>query len=140
MPSEVSIAKPLSGTESLDACLASLRAVLAKDDRFSSHIAYKGFTATIDFKFSPHMSFAMIPDVERTIEVSEGEIEGDAEETVEVEVELPVRPPNQVLEEAGLPQPVLVTGDQGQPHEEWKTVGKAPKNAPVPKNKVRGGS
>ncbi len=143
MPSEVSIAKPLSGTECLDACMSSLRTALGKDDRFSTHMAYSGFRAVIDFKFMPSMTF--VPDVERTVEVVDGDMVG-AELTADMVnsptfgmiVEIPVRPPNQVREEAKMPQPVLVTDSKGQAHEEWKTVGKAPKNAAVPKNKMKG--
>jgi hypothetical protein len=136
MPSEVSIAKPLSGTESLDACLNSLRIALSKDDRFSSHMAYTGFRAVIDFKFYPVMTF--VPDVERVVEVTEGEGEPETEPTVTETVEIPVRPPNQVREEADMPQPVLVTDSKGQGHEEWKRVAKASPKGAVPKNKIRG--
>ena len=136
MPTEVSIAKPLSGTESLDACLTSLRAALAKDDRFSSHMAYTGFRAVIDFKFYPVMTF--VPDIERTVEVVEGEGEPEKEPTVVETLEIPVRPPNQVREEADMPQPVIVTDSKGQGHEEWKKVAKSAPKGSVPKNKIRG--
>ena len=103
-----------------------------------SHVAYSGFHAVIDFKFRPSMSF--VPDVEREVVVQEGDqTELLDEPTVTEKVEIPKRPPNQVREEAEMPQPVLVTDGQGQSHEEWKKPGKTPKQPSVPKhNKVKG--
>ena len=138
MQNEVSIAKPLSGPECIEACLHALKATLSKDDRFMNHVAYAGFSASIDFKFRPSMSF--VPNVERTVEVNEGSQEELSEQpTVEEKVELGLRPPNQVREEADMPQPVLVTDGKGQAHEEWKKTSKTPPKQAVPKhNKVKG--
>jgi hypothetical protein len=138
MQSEVSIAKPLSGPECLESCLHALRMALSRDDRFMNHVAYTGFTATIDFKFRPSMSF--VPDVERTVIVEEGDqTELEKEPTVEARVELTQRPPNQVREEAGMKQPVLVTDGQGNSREEWKRVAKVPRQGVIPThNKVVG--
>jgi hypothetical protein len=131
MQSEVSIAKPLSGPECLEACLYALKTALSKDDRFMNHVAYTGFTASIDFKFRPAMSF--VPDVERTVDVGAGDQSNIGPETTE-HIEIAKRPPNQVREEADMPQPVLVTDGQGQSREEWKKTSKAvPKNG-VPKH------
>jgi hypothetical protein len=135
MPAEVSIAKQLSGPECLEACVSALRSTLVKDDRFMPHMAYHGFTADIVFKFTPHNSFA--PPVERTLEVKGGE-QGMEQPSAMFHVELPLRPPNQVREEAQLPTPVLVADDKGQAHEEWKKTGSVPKQSPVPKNKIKG--
>lgn len=103
-----------------------------------NHVAYTGFKATIDFKFHPAMSF--VPDVERTVEVVEGDTETfDPNPPYEEHIELPQRPPNQVREEADMPQPVLVTDKDGNGHEEWKKPGKTPKLPAIPKhNKVKG--
>lgn len=132
MQSEVSIAKPLSGPECVEACFAALRNVLARDDRFATHIAYPGFRAVIRFNFYPHQSY--VPDLERTIEVTGGEL-GKELDVVDVRVKIPVRPPNQVREEADMPQPVLVTDQTGQSHEEWK---KTTRMVPKQHNKVKG--
>lgn len=134
MQAEISIAKQLSGPECVEACIASFRNALARDDRFMPHMAYHGFRASFDFKFFPHNSFA--PNVERTVEVIGGE-QGLEQPAVEVHVEIPLRPPNQVREEADLATPVLVTDGKGQSHEEWKRVGKKPTNG-TPKNKIKG--
>ena len=103
-----------------------------------SHVAYTGFTASIDFKFRPSMSF--VPDVERTVIVEDGDVSNlEGRATVEEKVEIPQRPPNQVREEAEMPTPVLVTDGKGQSREEWKKTGKTPKQGAVPKrNKVKG--
>ena len=135
MQSEVSIAKQLSGPECVEACLNAVRNALAQDDRFSTHMAYPGFRAVIDFHFFPHQSY--IPEVERVVKVTGGEL-GKELEVVDVAVELPVRPPNQVREEAGMPQPVLVTDQNGQSHEEWKKVASKPPSQKFPHNKVKG--
>ncbi|MDE2099400.1 MAG: hypothetical protein KGL39_19265 [Patescibacteria group bacterium] len=129
MQSEVSISKPISGTEAIESCIYALRQALARDDRFSTHAAYRGFRASIDFKFSPSMSY--VPDVERSVSLTEGDVSGDFEEESSLSVEIPLRPPNQVREEAELPQPVLVTNASGESHEEWRKTSKT-----IPKNKV----
>ena len=44
-------------------------------------------------------------------------------------VEIPVRSPNQVREDAGMPTPVLAQDEHGNPVEKWvNRSGKAPKN------------
>ena len=138
MPSEISIAKQLSGTECLEAICAALRNTLAKDDRFYGHIAYSGFKASVELKFHPYQSF--VPDVERTIEVQEGDLTGEQGEEVKASVEMPVQAPNKVREEAGLPLPVLVTDEKGNSHEKWKKVGKQPTQLKVPTNRIIGGN
>jgi hypothetical protein len=113
---------------------------MAKDDRFMSHVAYTGFTASLDFKFRPSMSF--VPDVERTVLVEEGDqSELEPTPTVDEKIELAKRPPNQVREEAEMKQPVLVTDGQGNSREEWKRVAKVPRQGVIPThNKVVGAS
>jgi hypothetical protein len=136
MQGEVSIAKPLSGPECLEACLTTLRTALSKDDRFMTHVAYSGFTAVIDFKFRPSLSF--VPDVERTVDVSVGDLSGlEPEPTVVAHIEIPERPPNLVRQEADMATPVLVTDGKGQSHEEWKKTTKTiPKNLLPKHNKI----
>ena len=134
MQAEVSIAKQLSGSECLEALVAELRKVLARDDRFMPHMAYHGFRAVIDLKFFPHNSF--LPDFERQVQVTGGE-QGIEQPAVEVHVDMPLRPPNEVREEADLPTPVLVTDGKGNTHEEWKRIGRKPANG-MPKNKIKG--
>lgn len=103
-----------------------------------NHVAYSGFTATIDFKFRPSMSF--VPDVERTVTVEQGDrSQLEAAPTVNERIEIGKRPPNQVREEAGMPTPVLVTDGNGQSREEWKKTSKAvPKQAVPKRNTVKG--
>jgi len=118
MPTEVSVAKPLSGTEALDSVLYELRRLLSRDGRFQSHMAYQAFRAVLDFKFYPAVGFT--PPVERSLEITQGD-QSDVEEipTVEEHLEIPVRPPNQVREEAEMPTPVLVTDALGKTEEKW---------------------
>jgi hypothetical protein len=113
-----------------------LRNTLSRDDRFSSHVAYSGFKAKIEFKFYPHQSFA--PDCERTVEVEGGFTGFDEVECIETRLDIPLRAPNKVREEADMPLPVLVTDEKGGSREEWKKVGKAPVQVKVPHNKVMG--
>lgn len=135
MQAEISIAKQLSGPECLDSCIATLRNALVKDDRFMPHMAYHGYTAEIAFKFTPYNSFA--PPVDRVVSVFNGDLSTDPEASVTVNLEIPLRSPNVVREEAELPTPVLVTDGKGNTHEEWKHTGKAPTSSKVPHNKVR---
>lgn len=138
MSTEVSIAKPISGPEALESCIDSLRKALSKDDRLGPHMAYSGFRAVIHFQFSPQLSF--IPDIERHVDVERGETNDISETaTVDERVEVPLRSPNQVRQEAGLPQPILVTDSQGRSTEKWiKHDGNRPTQG-VPRNKVIGG-
>lgn len=148
MPSEVSIAKHLSGTECLYSCVEALKKALSKDDRFSSHMAYSGFRAEVSIKFYPVMSF--IPPVDRTVTVEEGDlteleyamgVDTGSGESFESTVVLEPAPPNAVREEAGLPQPVLVTDNEGKSHEKWVTKGPVPRQNRIPgKLKVLGAS
>src|SRR5271167_3039327 len=134
MSSEVSIAKPLSGTECLEAILYRLRETFSKDERFFSHMAYTGFTAKIGFEFFPQNSF--IPPVQREISVSEGEIDDLSEtSTIDETITLDLAPPNKVREDADLPTPVLFTHNDGTFEEKWiKRRGRPPKN-PIPNQK-----
>ena len=130
---EVSLVKQLSGTEALDSMLAEIRKRLALNGRFHSHMAYAGYRAEVAIKFYPAASF--IPPVEQNIEIEkapEGAIVSQAA-TVDAVIEIPVRPPNAVREDAGMPTPVLSQDENGNPVEKWvKRSGK------VPKNKVKG--
>ena len=137
MSSEVSIAKPLSGTECLEAILYRLRESFSKDERFFSHMAYTGFTAKIGFEFFPQNSF--IPPVQREISVIEGEADDLSETpTVDETITLDLAPPNKVREDADLPTPVLVTHNDGTFEEKWiKRRGRPPKQSiPSQKGKV----
>lgn len=138
MSSEVSIAKPLSGPECVEACLAALRKAISRDDRFSSHMAYSGFRAEINLKFYPVLSF--IPPVDRDVVLEEGDVEGvETEPTVELTAVLEPAPPNKVREDAEMPQPVLVTEQDGKSHEKWVRKGAVPRQNRIPgKLKVMG--
>jgi hypothetical protein len=136
MASEVSIAKALSGSESLTSIMDSIRKHLERDDRFSDNMAYTGFHAVIDVKFYPQHSF--IPPVDRMIVVDEGD-QSDISETATVNelIDLPILPPNEVRENADLPTPVLVTDAKGLTHEKWVKRGKSPiGRTSLPKNRT----
>jgi hypothetical protein len=132
---EISLPKQLSGPEALDSMLQTLRQKLRMNGRFSSHMAYAGYRAEISVKFFPAASF--IPPVEQVIElenVPAGAVVSQTA-TVEESVEIPVRPPNQVREDADMPTPVLTTDDSGNPVEKW-----VKRKGMVQKNKVKGGN
>src|SRR5271167_2287602 len=137
MSSEVSIAKPLSGTECLEAILYKIRETFQKDERFFGHMAYTGFTAEVVFNFYPQNSF--IPPVERPLYIEVGDPTPVEEHNALNEiVSLPLAPPNKVREDADLPTPVLVTHNDGTFEEKWiKRRGRPPKqNVPSQKGKV----
>jgi hypothetical protein len=132
MPSEVSIAKHLSGPEVLESILHSFRAAMNKDDRFMSHVAYSGYHAEVDFHFYPAMSF--VPPLERNIRTEDGDLSNLQTVPETVKLEIPLRPPNEVREDADMPLPVLVTHSDGRQEEKWVKKGKAPKQNKAPKN------
>jgi len=96
-------------------------------------MAYQGFRAAIAFKFYPAVGFT--PPVERAIEITGGELsEIEENPTVDEQIVIPVRPPNQVREEAEMPTPVLVTDAVGRTEEKWVKRGPG-----RPRNVVKGG-
>jgi hypothetical protein len=130
---EISLPKQLSGPEALESLLAHLRNILRTHSRFAPHMAYAGYRAEIGVKFYPAASF--IPPFEMTLDVDkvpEGSILSETA-TVEEDVAIPVRPPNQVREDAGLPTPVLTQDANGNAVERWVHRAKQP-----PKNVIKG--
>lgn len=135
---EISLAKQLSGPETLDSMLFELRQKLRMNGRFASHMAYPGYRAVLKLEFYPAASF--IPPVEQTVEVERNPTPGPDEKivlsevaTVSETVDIPIRPPNAVREASDMPTPVLVPDANGNSVEKWvKRSGK------TPKNKIRG--
>ncbi len=137
MPKERSIAKRLSGSEALDSLLHRTHVSLSTkfksatwiDDllrqmyirlsahgHFHSHKAYHAYSATVDLKFEgysvgvklefkPAMSFAPpLTDDFRITGLNFGCVIG----AVDVNVKMPILPPNAVREDAGMDLPVQV--------------------------------
>jgi hypothetical protein len=133
---EISLAKGLTGREALDSMLFEVRQKLAMHGRFGVNMNYPGYRAEVSVKFYPAASF--VPPIECDLSVekltgAEGEVVSQTA-TVEQTVTIPVRPPNQVREDADLPTPVLTQDASGQ------TVERYVKRKPgFPKNKVKGG-
>ena len=71
MPSEVSIAKSLCGSEAREALVHAFTQLLARDDRFGPHMSYDGFAAKVRLEFFPSKPF--IPPVTVEIPVQEGD-------------------------------------------------------------------
>lgn len=132
---EISLPKQLSGPEVVESILAELRKKLRVNGRFHPHMAYAGYRAEVQVKFYPAAS--LIPPANYRVELEQVPSGATLSEsaTVEAEVEIPVRPPNKVREEAGLPTPVLTQDNQGNAVEKW-----VHRKGQVPKNKVRGGN
>ena len=131
---EISLPKQLSGPEALDSMLSEARKRLRINGRFSSHMAYPGYRAVVRVEFFPAASF--VPAIDQTVEIDtvpEGAILSQSA-TVDETVEIPVRPPNQVREDADMPTPILVQDENGQSVERWVN-----RKGKVPKNKVKGG-
>lgn len=133
---EISLAKQLSGPEALESMLEGVRQQLRMNGRFQSHMAYPGYRAEIVVRFYPAASFIPAVEQEFTVEHLTGEPGEVVSQTATVSdaIEIPVRPPNQVREEAGMPTPVLVQDENGNPVEKWVHA-----KGKVPKNVVKGG-
>ena len=131
---EISLAKQLSGPEALESLLHEVGKKLAGNGRFATHMAYPGYRAEVSVRFYPSASF--IPEMEASVEVDtvpDGAIVSHTA-TVDETIEIPVRPPNRVREDADMPTPILSQDEHGNPVERWvKRKGK------IPKNKVKGG-
>ena len=117
MPKEKSIAKRLSGTEALESLLVEINRRLEKHGHFHSFKAYQGYLAKVTIEFKPAMSFA--PPLTDDFEINKLDpgVEADGE-PMSVVIELPMRPPNQVREAAGMDLPVQVE-ENGQIVEKW---------------------
>lgn len=131
---EISLPKQLSGPEALDSMLAELRKKLRMNGRFSSHMAYPGYRAVLKLEFYPAASF--VPEVMQDVEVDTVPVGAILSQTATVveNLDIPVRPPNQVREDADMPTPVLTQDANGNPLEAWVR-----RKGGVPKNKVKGG-
>ena len=131
---DISLVKQLSGSEALDSMLYELRKKLRMNGRFASHMAYSGYRAEISVKFYPAATF--VPPIEYVTEIDTVSAESVVSQTATVDesVEIPVRSPNQVREDADMPTPILVQDESGNTVEKWVT-----RKGKVPKNKVRGG-
>src|SRR5271156_5923456 len=116
---DISLVKQLSGPEALDSMLSELRKVLRMNGRFSSHMAYSGYRAEISVKFYPAATF--VPPVEQDIELNTVPADAVLSQTATVTetVDIPVRPPNQVREDADMPTPILTQDEHGNPVEKW---------------------
>src|SRR5271165_5909423 len=97
---EVSLVKQLSGPETLDSMLHELRSKLRMNGRFSSHMAYPGYHAVLKLEFYPAASY--IPSFEQTVEVDTVPSDAVLSQTATVNetIHIPVRPPNEVREDA----------------------------------------
>lgn len=117
MPKEKSIPKRLSGTEALESLMDGIYKRLCAHGHFHSHKAYQGYSATVKIDFRPARSFSPPLTDDFTVGYlpchNEGEIDVEFLPTVTETIEIPVRPPNQVREEAGLDMPVQ-TEENGQ--------------------------
>ena len=133
MPTEKSIPKRLSGDEALESLMNEIHKRLYNHGHFHSHKASQGYSARVTVEFRPAMSFTPpltddfeVKDLDEGVEVGPGET---------FEIEIPVRPPNQVREESGMDLPVHVEED-GILKEKWvkpsKFRGKTKPGTPVP--------
>lgn len=113
MPTERVLAKPLSGTEVIEAIVSRLREQLQKDCFLAGHMAYSAFSfkCSIDIKFQA----SRIEGTSTQVSGSLGEEDLEqpiATETVEVSDE--PKPPNEVRRESGQDVPVLAKTPQGR--------------------------
>jgi hypothetical protein len=110
MPHEKSIPKRLSGSEALDSLMHEIYKRLSAHGHFHSHKAYHGYSAEVKLVFRPAMSYA--PPLTDEFHVSDiTDFDAPLGQPVEVTVQIPVRPPNQVRQEAEMPMPVQVMQD-----------------------------
>jgi hypothetical protein len=111
MSKEKSIPKRLSGNEALDSIMEAIYKRLSAHGHFHSHKAYQGYSATVKLEFRPARSFS--PPLTDEFTVENLEPGSELEDGYSTTIEIPVRPPNQVREEAGLDMPVQVE-ERGQ--------------------------
>lgn len=134
---DVSIPKQLTGPEVLESILFELRQKLRMNGRFSSHMAYPGYQAEVSLKFYPAASF--VPGFEQVVELKTenppppgGYVLFSEAATVEELIKIPIRPPNQVREDSGMPTPILTQDEHGNMVEKWVN-----RKVNGPKNKKR---
>jgi hypothetical protein len=111
MSKEKSIPKRLSGSEALDSIMEAIYKRLSAHGHFHSHKAYQGYSATVKLDFRPARSFS--PPLTDDFVVDDLEPDAELAEGIAETIDIPVRPPNQVREEAGLDMPVQ-TEEHGQ--------------------------
>src|ERR1035437_4377750 len=106
MSKEKSIPKRLSGNEALESIMEAIYKRLSAHGHFHSHKAYQGYSATVKLEFRPARSFS--PPLTDDFTVEDMEPGAELVEGVDIIIDIPVRPPNQVREDAGLNMPVQV--------------------------------
>ena len=130
MSKEKSIPKRLSGSEALESIMEAIYKRLSAHGHFHSHKAYQGYSAIVKIDFRPARSFS--PPLTDDFTVENLEPGAELVDGYSTTIEIPVRPPNQVREEAGLDMPVQ-TEEHGQlverfiPAARYKGRSKAPK-------------
>ena len=133
MSKEKSIPKRLSGDEALESLMSGIHKRLYNHGHFHSHKAYQGYSAKVTVEFRPAMSFT--PPLTDDFEVTDNPKGLDTVEGETFVVDIPVRPPNQVREEAEMDLPVHVEED-GILKEKWvkpsKFRGKTKPGTPAP--------
>lgn len=131
---EISLNKGLTGTEVLESIIHEIRHRLSRHGRLGYNSTYPGYRAEITVRIYPAQS--AIPPLEDQITVDQmtPELVAAALPVIEETVEIPVKPPNRVREDADLGIPVAFTDKDGNIQE--KTV----KVKTATKNKVRGGT
>jgi len=113
---EKSIPKRLSGDEVLESLMSEIYKRLYNHGHFHSHKAYSGYSARVRIDFRPAMSFT--PPLVDDFEVNRFEEGMELGEAEVIEIDIPVRPPNQVREENGMDLPVHVE-EEGILKEKW---------------------
>jgi hypothetical protein len=120
--------------------MAEIYKRLSRHGHFDSHKAYQGYWArvTIDFRSVMRFTPPLTDDfnVKSSIDFDpESFPESERGEAASFEVELPVRPPNRVREDAGMDLPVQVE-ENGMVVERWvkpsKFRGKTKPGTPAP--------
>ena len=114
MPTERVLAKPLSGTEVVEAIVTRIKEQLQKDCFLAPHMAYPAFSfkCELDIQFQASRiagTHATVTSAAAVVDLAPG-----AQESQQVTISDEPKPPNEVRRETGQEVPVLTKTPQGR--------------------------
>lgn len=112
---ERTLAKPLSGTEVIEAIVTSIRRQLSKDCYLAPHMAYGSYSFQADLQIQFQAS--RITGTQTHVTGGEGELDPEKTESANISISDEPKPPNEVRVDSGQPVPTLTKTPAGRVEE-----------------------
>lgn len=113
MAVEKTLAKPLAGSEIIEAIVSKIRSQLSRDCFLAPHIAYGSFAFQADIRIQFQNTQTAIKETRVPVNGTGGDVNESEMKAADVHVEAEPQPPNQVRVETGQGVPALVAKPTG---------------------------